>query len=37
MGLFKDMVNNIKQMVMSDDEDNMFINDDVFEQEGEEI
>ena len=33
MGLFKDMVNNIKQIVVSDDDDNMFINDDVFEQE----
>ena len=33
MWLFKDMVNNIKQIVVSDDEDNMFINDDVFEQE----
>lgn len=33
MGLFKDMVNNIKQIVVSDDEDNIFINDDVFEQE----
>lgn len=33
MGLFKDMVNNIKQIVVSDDDENMFINDDVFEQE----